>query len=236
MQYCPNCKVKIRGNKAHCPLCERELVNVAVDMGADAESSADGREKVMEDDPFVRLPSPRVSFMLMVRTVTFVCVTLEILLGAAQIISGSSGWLLAIMLFILLGWIDFQAALYYRNNLIRMLTTQAYIIMGICLLIAAYTRTGSWAVSWVVPIMFGILIVVTFGAAKLQGMDLHEYILYPVFDVLMSMLQIIPVALGRNPVRAPAVLCISMMLILASSFLIFRGRMLRDAAEKYLHM
>ena len=226
MQYCPNCKVRIRGNKAHCPLCEREVVNIDVndDVDTGGDRDAADTEMAMEDDPFVRLPSPRVSFMLMVRTVTFVCVTLEILLGAAQIISGSSGWLLAIMLFILLGWIDFQAALYYRNNLIRMLTTQAYIIMGICLLIAAYTRTGSWAVSWVVPIMFGILIIVTFGAAKLQGMELHEYILYPVFDVLMSMLQIIPVALGRNPVRAPAVLCISMMLILARSFLIFRNR------------
>ena len=35
MQYCPNCKVKIRGNKAHCPLCERELVNIAVNVEAD---------------------------------------------------------------------------------------------------------------------------------------------------------------------------------------------------------
>ena len=73
-------------------------------------------------------------------------------------------------------------------------------------------------------------------AAKAQGMELHEYILYPAFDVLMSLLQIIPITLGTNPIVAPAVICIAFMLILVNSLIIFRGRMLREAAEKYLHL
>ena len=110
MQYCPNCMVQIRGHKARCPLCQRELLSA-------------GSEQEYDDDPFVRLPEPRVSFMLMIRMVTFVCVSLEILLGAAEVISGfSSGWIIAVMLFVLLAWTDFQIAVYYRNNIIRMLT------------------------------------------------------------------------------------------------------------------
>ena len=27
MQYCPNCMIQIRGKKARCPLCQRELLN-----------------------------------------------------------------------------------------------------------------------------------------------------------------------------------------------------------------
>jgi hypothetical protein len=189
-----------------------------------------------DDDPFVRLPSPKVSFMLKVRMVTFVCISLEILLGAAQIITGGSGWFLAAMLFVLLAWVDFRIAVYYRSNMIRMLTIQGYIIMAACLIIARISKTGSWAVTWVVPFMFFLLVVVTFAAAKAQGMELHEYILYPAFDVLMSLLQIIPIALGTNPIVAPAVICIAFMLILVNSLIIFRGRMLREAAEKYLHL
>lgn len=320
MQYCPNCMIQIRGKKARCPLCQRELLNPepglvsqtgekpenfsAMAMAGGEEetpwtalaaaggeeetpwtalTAAGGEEAVPEtaveaargegiapetgyeaargeeaapeiisataggsgekpqaasydDDPFIRLPSPKVSFKLMIRMVTFVCISLEILLGAAQIISGGSGWFLAAMIFVLLAWADFRIAVYYRSNLIRMLTIQGYIIMAACLIIANISKTGSWAVTWVVPLMFCLLIAVTFAAAKAQEMDLHEYILYPAFDVLMSLLQIIPIAHGTNPMPAPAVLCIALMLILVSGLIIFRGRMLREAAEKYLHI
>ena len=221
MQYCPNCRVKIRGGKARCPLCQRELT----DMGGAA------------DDPFVMLPSPRVSFRRMTQIVNFVCISLEILLGAFEIIKGfTAGWIYVCMLVILLAWVDFQIAVYYRNNLIRMLTVQGFIIMAVLLLIARLTRSGSWAVTWAVPSMFLVLIIVTFAAARLQQMKLQEFILYPAFDVLMSLLQIIPIALGYNKNIAPAVLCIALMLILVSSLVIFRGDILRDAAAKYLHM
>ena len=273
MQYCPNCMIQIRGRKARCPLCQRELMDPdswtepesqrhpiektpeAVSAPADSEGKnpeavfiAAGddeknpdpnltlQEPPYDDDPFVRLPSPKVSFMLKVRAVTFICISLEILLGAAQIISGGSGWFLAAMLFVLLGWVDFRIAVYYRSNPIRMLTTQGYIIMAACLILAHISKTGSWAVTWVVPFMFCLLIAVTFIAARAQKMELHEYILYPAFDVLMSLLQIIPIVLGINPIVAPAVICIAIMLILVSGLIIFRGRMLREAAEKYLHI
>lgn len=189
------------------------------------------------DDPFVKLASPRVSFRRMTQIVAFACVSLEILLGAFEIIKGgTAGWIYGFMLIILLAGVDFQIAVYYRNNLIRMLTTQGFILMAALLLINYLTRSGTWAVSWVIPAMFILLIVVTFAAAGFQQMKLQEFILYPAFDVLMSLLQIIPIALGYNTYIAPAVLCIALMLILVSSLVIFRGDMLRDAAAKYLHM
>ena len=244
MQYCPNCKVKIRGRKACCPLCRRELKEADLPRPLKTNESEAGEavlaeedETWLSEDPFVQLPSPRVSFMLMVRTVTFLCVSAEILLGAAQVIGGGSrGWIYASMLFVLIALADFRIAVFYRSNLIRMLTTQAYIIMGVCLLVSGITRSGSWALTWVIPGIFLLLIAVTFLTAKLLDMELHEYILYPAFDVLMSLLQIIPILTGHNPFIAPAVICIALMLILVSSLIIFRGRMLREAAVKYLHV
>ena len=157
----------------------------------------------------------------MIQVVTFVCISLEILLGAFEIIKGfTAGWIYVFMLVILLAGVDFQIAVYYRNNLIRMLTTQGYIIMALLLIIAHLTRSGSWAVTWVVPSMFLMLIAVTFAAAKFQQMELQEFILYPAFDVLMSLLQIIPIAMGLNKNIAPAVLCIALMLMLPQNICI----------------
>lgn len=291
MQYCPNCQVQIRGIKARCPLCQRELLTAvhewpvwkdgekilpgedgndgpalsdagtaaetaAADRISDAGAAAGGTGwpaaaetdiaegtaadkpvQILDDDPFVQLPETKVSFMLMVRLVTFLCVSFEIMVIAAHIITGfQHGWLYAAMLAAPLAWVDFQIAVYYRSNMIRMLTIQAYLIMIVCLIIQNLTRSGTWAVSWVVPAMFCLLIAVTFAAAKAQGMQLHEFILYPAFDVLMSLLQIIPIVMGINTLIAPAVICIAGMLILVSSLVIFQGRMLRGAAYKYLHM
>ena len=59
---------------------------------------------------------------------------------------------------------------------------------------------------------------------------------YCIAFLVLSLLQIIPIALGTNPIVAPAVICIAFMLILVNSLIIFRGRMLREAAEKYLHL
>lgn len=241
MQYCQNCKVQIRGIKARCPLCQRELLPAAYIPGqADEERGPDtgaGAAVLVDDDPFVQLPAPKVSFMFMVRVVAFLCVSLEIIFGAAQVLAGfKSGWIFAAMLIVLLAWGDFMVAAYYRNNLIRMLTIEAYIIMAACLLTAAWTGSGSWAVSWAVPGLFCLLVIVTFAAARGQNMYLQDYILYPAFDLLMCLLQIIPISLGKNPVIAPAVISIALMLILVSSLVIFRGRMLREAAEKYMHM
>lgn len=310
MQYCPNCQVQIRGIKARCPLCQRELLTAVhewpvwkdgekilpgesepaisdaggaadgtgmpaapeaavaggiLDTGAaagggtgwpaaaetavaDGNSAAGGvpaaaetaaakSVQILDDDPFVQLPETKVSFMLMVRLVTFLCVSFEIMVIAAHIITGfQHRWLYAAMLAAPLAWVDFQIAVYYRSNMIRMLTIQAYLIMAVCLFIQNLTRSGTWAVTWVIPAMFCLLVAVTFAAAKAQGMQLHEFILYPAFDVLMSLLQIIPIVMGKNSLIAPAVICIAGMLILVSSLVIFQGRMLRGAAYKYLHM
>ncbi len=189
------------------------------------------------EDPFVHLPLPQVSFTLMMRIVAFLCVSSEIILGAFQVITGfSNGWVFAVMGGILIGWADILLAVYYRNNIIRMLNTQAYVIMAACLVIDAFTGARGWAISWVVPSMFLVAVFATSAAGKAQNMELNEYILYPAFNVLMSLLQIIPIALGINRVIAPAVICIAMMLILVSGLIIFRGSMLRDAAAKYLHI
>lgn len=239
MQYCPSCKVQIRGKKACCPLCQREVITFEPE---EKSSEAGTRAKSAEidfafEDPFAEIPRPPVSFMLMVRCVTFACVSFEIILGAIQIITGfRHGWIVGLMVCVLIGWVDFQMAIYYRNNLIRMLNVECYVIMLVCLAVDVLTGVYGWSVAWVAPFLFVLNVIVTFAAAKLQEMELGEYVLYPAFNVLVSLLQIIPIAVGINRRPAAAVISIAIMLILVSGLIIFKGKLLREAAAKYLHI
>ena len=240
MQYCPKCQMQIRGPKARCPLCQGELVEPMIIKGSGADSGGmrtAEQSAAAADDPFARIRRAPVSYLLMFQILTFICVSIIILMGAAQVISGFTiGWIYVAVLGILAGWADIVLAVYYRSNILKMLTTQAYMLMAVSILIDYMTTRNGWSVSWFIPIMFILIVVITFAVALGQRMQLNEYILYPAFDVLMSLLQIIPIVTGVNRHIAPAVICIALMLILVSSLVIFRGRMLRTAITKYLHV
>ena len=240
MQYCPKCQMQIRGPKARCPLCQGELVEPMIIKGTGADSGGmrtAEQSAAAADDPFARIRRAPVSYLLMFQILTFICVSIIILMGAAQVISGFTiGWIYVAVLGILAGWADIVLAVYYRSNILKMLTTQAYMLMAVSILIDYMTTRNGWSVSWFIPIMFILIVVITFAVALGQRMQLNEYILYPAFDVLMSLLQIIPIVTGVNRHIAPAVICIALMLILVSSLVIFRGRMLRTAITKYLHV
>jgi hypothetical protein len=232
--------MQIRGPKARCPLCQGELVEPMIIKGTGADSGGmrtAEQSAAAADDPFARIRRAPVSYLLMFQILTFICVSIIILMGAAQVISGFTiGWIYVAVLGILAGWADIVLDVYYRSNILKMLTTQAYMLMALSILIDYMTTRNGWSVSWFIPIMFILIVVITFAVALGQRMQLNEYILYPAFDVLMSLLQIIPIVTGVNRHIAAAVICIALMLILVSSLVIFRGRMLRTAVTKYLHI
>ena len=221
MQYCPKCRIRIRGSKARCPLCQGQL------RGTGAP----------QEDPFKNIPRPRVSYALMTRIVTFLCVSAVICFGAAQIISGFRlGWTLIVIAGIVLGWADYMVAVYYRSNVLMLMAVQAVAAMGVVLLIDRLLVHNGFSVIWVLPMMFPAVVIFTFIAGYAMDMALEEFILYPLFEILLGMFQIVPILRGTNRFIAPAVISMAVLLILVSAIAIFRGRMLWNAAMKYLHM
>ncbi len=229
MQYCTKCRVQIRGRKARCPLCQGELLEALPPGGVDYAA--------LREDPFARISRSPVTSMLLFRIVTFLCVSALIFMGAIQVISGFRLWWVHVAcLGVLAGWADVLIALYYRSNILKMLNTQAYLLMAVSIVIDRLTTRSGWSVSWFIPILFVLLVLITNAVAAGNGLHLYEFILYLALDVVMSLLQIIPIALGWNKVIAPAVICIALMLVLASSLIIFQGKMLRSAVSRYLHI
>ena len=81
-----------------------------------------------------------------------------------------------------------------------------------------------------------MLVFETFIVGKAADLRLEEYIMYIVMAMLLSMLQIIPVLTHANPKPLPAVLCMTVLLILGFAEVIFRFRDLRSAAEKLFNL
>ena len=76
----------------------------------------------------------------------------------------------------------------------------------------------------------------TIATALILKLRLDEYILYIVFDFVMSLLQIITIRNGMNKLPWPAASSIMFYLILIAALVIFRFRDLKNASEKMFNI
>ena len=219
MQYCPKCRVHIKGDKAGCPLCGGRVTGEA------------------EPGAFPVLEKSRITHMSVVKVATFCLLTFFIILLALEILNGFDlPWVPFAVLGAVVAWGDLMVGVYYRNNLIKTFTIETYLGMALCLVIDALTGGIGWSLAFVLPIGFLMLVFVTIAVGKTAKLRLEEYIIYILVTMALSMLQIIPVLTRANPVILPAVLSMALLLILGCAAVIFRFRDLRSAAEKLFNL
>ena len=219
MQYCPKCKVNIRGTKRCCPLCEGPL-------------SGEPEEEI-----FPVLPLPRWSSLSFFKIASFAAVTLIVILTAILFLSDEPAhWCTIMILATLLVWADLLIALYFRNNFIKLITTQTWIAMIALVVIDRMTGRHGWSVAWSIPFIFLGLTLVTILIGTAARLGLEDYIIYLTFDVLFSLLQLIPVHTGFNRHPVPAVASVSILVVFAAGVLIFRFADLRNAYGKWLNL
>ncbi|WP_029230901.1 DUF6320 domain-containing protein [Butyrivibrio sp. VCB2006] len=221
MQYCPKCKVNIRGRKACCPLCQGQL------------KQTDGEPEA----PFPTLKKKKVSSITLFKIVTFLFIASEIVFGTINYMTdGRYSFIGVTMLGILVGWATIVTTMYIRNNLIKVITFE--VIVAIIVDVYVDLRTGfiGWSVMWMIPSTLLGLAIVTIVTAKILKLRLDEYILYLVLDLVMALLQIIFIRNGMNKFTWPAVCVIMVYLILIAGLIIFRFRDLKRASEKMFNM
>ena len=217
MQYCKKCNVHIRGNKECCPLCFGELSGTP------------------EDSAFPVLEERKISRFSLWKSALFLFITFEIIMCALLYLT-SYTWIPYAMLLGVFAILDVLLILYYRRSIIKLVTYEFYVCMALALGIAAFAGRIGIVTTWVLPFGFILLIPITLLINKLNHLYLIDYMIYLIFDVLMSLFQILFIFLHLNPFPLPAVISVTLMAIFASAIIIFRFDELRNAGSKYLHI
>ena len=236
MQYCPKCKVLIRGRKTCCPLCEGALLAQDQMLRQGVEPSDYGLEEWdenWEDAAFPVLPKRKMTSHLLFRIGTFLFAAAEILGFALLFLAGDNlPWLPIVMLGVLIAWVDLIATLFYRNNILKVLTVEVLVAIFVNLWVDHLTGWHGWSVEWMIPFSLVGLAVMTIIIGRVRDLRPGEYIIYLVFDAALALLQMIPIHMGLNKQPWPAVLTIASFLILTVAMLIFRLRELKRASER----
>ncbi|MDD2354466.1 MAG: DUF6320 domain-containing protein [Lachnospiraceae bacterium] len=219
MQYCPRCKVKIRGNKRCCPLCQGLL------------------EGEPESPAFPVIKKPAVSQVSFFRIVTFVLIVLEIAMITLDFLTDRAlPWVSLTEIYAVICWADLWIALYFRNNVIKMVTIELYIAMVICLIIDIGSGFRGWSVEWMIPSTFVGMAIITVIIAKILHISLEVYIIYLFTNVMLSLLQLIGTLSGLNKFPAPAVISMALLLIGGAAMALFRSRELKSATGKWFNL
>ena len=129
MQYCPKCRIQIRGDKANCPLCGGRLTGVP------------------EPGGFPVIEKGRFSHMSIVKIATFCCLSAFIILMSFEILFDFKlVWVPLVLIIMLVAWGDLMVGVYFRNNFIKTFATETYLTMATCFLIDLLTGWHGWSI------------------------------------------------------------------------------------------
>ena len=224
MQYCPKCKISIRGNKKCCPLCQSTLVGEP------------------EDPAFPVIKRSKVTRFSIIRLSAFIFLVFEILMLVTYYLADHAlerriSWIPIVMISAVVCWLNIVIAFYLRNNIIKIITYEAYIIMIFDYIIDLKTGFYGWSVNWMIPCTFLGLAVVTICIGKGEHLLLADYMIYLISDSLLCMLQLIPMfLLEQNTFEWPAVICMTIYVILAVAALLFRPHEVKNASAKCFNL
>ena len=219
MLYCSKCGISIRGNKRCCPLCQGELT------GTPSEAA------------FPTLKRARITSLSLVKLFTFLFIALEIVWSAVGFLADFTlAWVPFAMAGTLVAWLDAVLAVYFRNNVVKNITIQVYLVMIGGFVIDRFTGFHGWSVQWLIPCCVLGLVTTTIALGRGLPLRLEEYILYLAVDMVLSLLQTIFLVMEMNAFVWPAVISMAALLILGVAALLFRFRDLKNASEKLFHM
>ncbi|MCR5674450.1 MAG: hypothetical protein K6G16_01950 [Lachnospiraceae bacterium] len=219
MYICENCHVKIRGNKASCPLCGGEL------SGAP------------EDPAFPVLPQRKYTSRMVFKSALFAFCALFVVMGTIRYLLGpQAAWTSAVMLWAPLGLAGLIITMAYRYNVLKLISAEVYIAMVLNLLIDIATGRHGWSVAWVIPALFLSLVITVFIVAKAMRLRIGEYLMYLITAEVLSFFQVIFIIRDSNPHPWFAVIVMASMLLFVLAEFIFLFQDFRNATEKTLHL
>lgn len=223
MQYCPKCKVKVRGYKTECPLCQGRLTGTP-------------------EEPAYPVLRKRVSRVSLLKILTFILAVIVIIMISARFLlvhqlgRPDSSWPGMVIMGSVVIWIDMVVAIMLRGNILKLVTFEAYAVMVLSYMTDRFMGNRGWDIAWTIPVTLVVLLVFTILIGIVTKAHLEDYVNYLIFDFVVAMLQIIPIIRETNIFMWPAVICVAIYLILATAIILFRFRDLKNASAKFWNM
>ena len=160
MKWCGKCRVKIRGTQNYCPLCQNELTSLAEESSGLFPTSYKGNKE---------------RHMVM-KIITFMMTLVGILSVFINILYPTEIWWGLIVVIILIGIrISLSIVIAKHRSILKYLLHQSLLLISIAIFIDIFTGHHGWAITYVLPIVFTLAMIIMYLISKILHLQANEY-------------------------------------------------------------
>ncbi len=220
MQYCPKCRVNIHGKKSACPLCQKKL-----------------EYKDYDDSSFPVFPEKKISSVTFMKILTFVLAAFCILTWMTGFMIPEADAVIRIcQIAAFFTWGDIFVINYLRYNVLKTVTIETLIVIIAVVVTDLLTGWHRWSVTWVIPSILFALMIATLIISKAARLHTDEFISYLILDSAVALIQLIFIKLGLNWFPYPAIISVTLYLLLDAGVVIFGFGDLMTAIARRLNL
>ena len=221
MQYCPDCQMRIAGDKRCCPLC-----------GGALEGTGDPQSEAFPQLAPYRSAARRVLKILSLTgaAATAVCVLINLLVGTAV------WWSLFVAAGVACGILSAAVGIAYRRDIPQSIAWETALVILLAILWDVGTGWIGWSLEFVFPCVC--------ATGLLREIALGLIMRLPVYSVagpmgalgLIGLVPAVLVLLGRVQLALPSLLCSGFCFLFLLGLLISHGRTARGEFHRRFHM
>ena len=221
MKRCEKCKIDIVGEHRQCPLCQNQLED-------------DGH---IDHDIFPVVESIENRYNLLFKVVTFLTVSLSIIALLFNIYFKAYGWWSLIVIVVLASvWLSIGLAVYKHKSILKYLLYQSLIIILLTVFIDQRFGWHGWSITYVLPSVFTIAMVVMYTLSKVMKLDPGDYMIYLLLDALFGIIPIISIGSDSVISDIPSYICIIVSILSVTGLVVFEGKKMLNELKRRLHV
>ena len=221
MQFCPNCKVHVAGDKRCCPLCKGQLEG----------------EGAPETEVFPQLSAPRKPERVAMAVITVVCIAVGVACAIINmLVSPQVWWCLFVVAGLVCAWLVTKVGLCYRKDVLQSIGWEIALISVLSILWDVGTGWRGWSLSFVFPC--ACLAGLTLMMILAFFMHLPPRAFAGPFGglVLLGILGAVPAVMGLITEKRPALACGGICLVLLAGGLILFHHTFWPEARRRFHV
>lgn len=222
MKYCNKCHLEVMGPITYCPLCQNELT--PLNTKNQVSSFPDVYETYTSHHTFLKI-------------LGFICIALITLTFCAWFLSTINiWWALIIIATIGCVFLSVVTAVIKHRNILKYLLYQSLIICLFALCLDFLTQSAGWSITFVLPIVFTLNMVVMYLLSKILHLHTGDYVIYLLLDALFGMLTLLLLPLSKLKTPIPSLICLLVSVLSVASLLIFEGKVIYGELYRRLHL
>ncbi|MGL4799965.1 MAG: DUF6320 domain-containing protein [Cellulosilyticaceae bacterium] len=221
MRQCEKCHVEVQGALKYCPLCQSEII-------------CDEEER---EDSFPILPVTKDPYHLVIRILTFVCLAVgSIAVVINMLIPIEGPWSLIVVVTAGCVWVSVMMAIFQHKNILKYLSHQSIIILLFALYIDYSTGAHWWSVTYVLPILFTLTMVVMYALSKILNLVPGDYMIYLLTCAVFGIIPIIFIGSDVLTSDIPSIICVVASIVSVIALIVFEGQKMYDELKRRLHV